>query len=310
MAMVQVAVLTRLLEPGTFGRFAVLLFYSGLITLVCNLGVVQGSLAAGSAGGYSDDEFGGDEAKPVPGVDNRRRLTTGLVIVALLATTIVALSAAVAPQLSALLLGDERAAAAVVWATAAGVLGSIWRLVAALPRFERRPGIYVGLQVGRHLLMLGTAVVLIEAGYGLAGAVAGLAIGKAVGAAAAIVVSRHRFRRSVSLEDARAILGRGRPFVLISVTFFLSRNLDLYLLSRSVPSREVAIYLVASRVGTISSSAVSATLFAWGPCCAVLCGWRSSASAPSTSLARASWRTTCCSPPGSWSRSRSRPTSW
>ena len=271
MAMVQVAVLTRLLEPGTFGRFAVLLFYSSLITLVCNLGVVQGSLAAGSAGGYSgDDELGAEEDdRQVPaaqaGIDNRRRLTTGLTLVAVSAVVITGLSVLAAPELSELLLGDQRDATAVVWATAAGVLGSMWRLAASLPRFERRPATYVALQVGRHGLEIAGAIALIEAGYGLAGALAGLAIGKGLGVLAALAVSRHRFRRAVSREDARAILRRGRPLVVISLAFFLSRNVDLYLLSRFVPASDVAVYLVASRIGMIPSSAASATLFAWGP---------------------------------------------
>ena len=269
LAMAQIAVLTRLLAPATFGRFAVLLFYSGLVTLVCNLGVVQGSLASGSSGGYSaDDEFDAeDDRAPLArsGDDNRRRLMTGLLSVGVLAITVTALSAAAAPLIASVLLGDDRDAGAVVWATAAGALGSVWRLVSTLPRFERRPRTYVGLQVGRHLLIIGCAALLIEAGYGLAGALAGLATGKAIAVAIAIALSRHRFRLDASRQDALAIVRRGRPFVLISVTFFLSRNLDLYLLSRFVPSRDVAVYLVASRVGQISSIAVSAALFAWGP---------------------------------------------
>src|SRR4051794_29253559 len=59
LALVNVAVLTRLLDPGPFGDLAVLLVFASLLTIAFNLGVLQGAMRV--AYGTSDEEFGHDD---------------------------------------------------------------------------------------------------------------------------------------------------------------------------------------------------------------------------------------------------------
>jgi O-antigen/teichoic acid export membrane protein len=269
-AVVHLAVMTRLLDPSLFGALAILTLYSGLITLLCNLGTVQGTMASAFSGGAvgdggADDDDGLELADTRPATDNRRRITTGFALTVCSGGILTLLSIPFAGDLSTLLVGGPEYAAAVVWATAAGGLGSLWRITSALPRMERRPPVFVGLQIGRSLLVLGFGALLIESGFGLTGAVAGVVLGKLVMIAVALRVSRKRFRLAISRDDARTILRNGRPLVLISVGFFVARNADLFVLSRYASNADVAMFRVAERMGQLPSFAVSAALIAWGP---------------------------------------------
>lgn len=274
LAVVNLAVLTRLLDPSEFGELAILTLYSGLITLLCNLGIVQGTMVSAYSGGAVGEGVGGgeegeeDEGGGVdrrPSSDNRRRLATGLALTLCVATGITLLSATIAPTLSSQLIGSSDGAVAVIWATASGGLGSVWRLVSSIPRLERRPRTYIVLQVVRAALILGGGVALIEAGFGVTGAIAGGALGKIAASCVGLLVSRHRFRFAVSRDDAMAIVHNGRPMIVISVALYLSRNVDLFVLSRFASNAEVAIYRVAERIGQMPTFGVSAALIAWGP---------------------------------------------
>ncbi len=270
-AVVNLAVLTRLLATSAFGALAILTLYSGLITLFCNLGTVQGTMASaysGGAVGEGLDDEDGEEVVAVgtrPTSDNRRRLMTGFTLTACVGAAVTLLSVPAAAALSDVLLGTPHYAAAVVWATAAGGLGSLWRILSGLPRMERRPRMFVGLQLGRATLVIGMEALLISAGNGLTGAVAGLVAGKLIALGAGFYVSRQRFRFAISRDDAIAILRNGRPLIVISVGFFLARNVDLLVLSRYASNADVAIYRVAERIGQMPAFAVSAALIAWGP---------------------------------------------
>src|SRR4051794_36768844 len=253
-AVVNLALVTRLLERSEFGKLAVLTLYAGLLTVLCNLGTVQGTLQSayygGSVGEGADEEDDLGEALPQHATresDNRRRLTTGLVTTLTVGAAVTGGSSLVASDLSDLVLGSPRYGTAIVYATAAGVLGSAWRLVSAIPRMERRPRVYVGLQIVRFATVLGATATLVLAGYGLTGAVAGLALGKVVAVSIALFVSRHRFRLAYSGRDAIEVTRNGRRMAVISVAFFLARTLDVYVLSRYASSIDVALYRVAER---------------------------------------------------------------
>lgn len=258
----QIALLTRLMPQAEFGTLAILVVYSGLVTLLCNLGVVQGTVISAYGGDEETDDV--DDAEPAEG-DNRGLLGTGLVSVTCLGVVLVLLSALVAPLITPLILDTHGYDLAVTLATASGVLGSIWRLLSSIPRIERRPGMYVALLWARGLLSLGGAVVFVVAGEGVTGAIAGIVLGKAVALIAAAVIGRHRFRLTFDRADAIALAKKGAPFVGISLGFFVARNADLYLVLHFLGDADVALYRVATRLGSVSSMAVSVTFLAWGP---------------------------------------------
>lgn len=261
--LVQFAVLTRLLPKESFGALALLVLLGTAITTVCNLALVQGSIISIFQGGDEDEV---SEQPDRFGVDARGVLSTGFFAVVLLGVVVVGALALFGPQASRAYLGDDSAPAAIAWGAAGGVIGSLWRLVSAIPRFERRPVLYLGLNLLRHLAAIGVAVVLVEvAGLGLTGAIAGLVLGRAAILLVGVFVARHRFRLGFQPAYVRKVFRQGRPFIVLTGAFFVSRNVDLLVLAQFVDNGELAAYLVATRLGMVPSFAMSAALFAWGP---------------------------------------------
>lgn len=268
----QIAVLTRVLPVDGYGRLAVLVLYSGLVTTFCNVGFVTGtmlSLPFSSGGGGGDGDEDGDEVEDDrllrrPAGDPRKLLGTGMSIALLLTATLTALSALVAGPLASV-LGDPENTAGVVWATAAGGLGSVWRMVTSVPRYERRPARYVALQAGYWAVSLGAAATLAANGYGVAGAMAGITIGHAVAGAFGLWLARHKFRPAFERSAAAHLGRRGLPYAAISLPGFVSRHADLYVLSLYVPHRDLALYGVATRFTRIPALAAGGAVLAFGP---------------------------------------------
>ena len=263
--LVNLAVLTRLLDPGPFGELAVLLFFSALLTITYNLGSLQGSFSW--AFGTAADEGGTPDlgGAPAAASDQRRALFTGLIVTAVIALGGTIVIFVLARPLAALLLDDESAGDAVRWAAAAAAFGAVWRLVSNVLRLERRPGAYVVLNSVRPALALGIAIVLVAVGEGLEGAVAGIALGTGAAVAIGLTVTRRSYRVAISRADAREILRRGSPWILSGAALWAMQNADLFLLSRYVPESDVGVYRVAQRVGAVMSYAISAFMMAWGP---------------------------------------------
>ena len=264
LAVVQLALLTRLLPLADFGRLAILIILAGFVTLACNLCVVQGSIASVFAGGDGDEEDPEERPEQPPG-DNRGVLGTGLLLTFVITAALSGLAYLLSPSLAPGLLGSGTPPVALAIATAMGGLGSSYRLVSAIPRLERRPSLYVLMQVTHRLAALAGSVGLVAAGYGLLGAIGGMAAGYVVTLAAGIALNRHRFRCVLRGEYAMRVFRRGAPFAGIALAFFVSRNVDLFVLASFAPLQDVALYRVAARIGFLPTFAVSAALLAWGP---------------------------------------------
>ena len=273
--LVQVAVLTRILPVAGFGQLAVLIFYSGLITTLCNLFFVTGTMVSlpfatgGGGGGDMDEDGDGDVVEdPKPGrrgIEPQKLLGTGMTIALVLTVVVTGLSLALAQPLARLVLGESGSGAAIVWATAAGALGSVWRMVTSVPRYERRPGRYVALQAGYWAISLGAAAALAANGRGVAGAMAGIAIGHAVAGAVGLWFARHRLRPAMQRSAVGQLGRRGAPYASITLPGFVARHADLYVLSLYVPHRELALYTVATRFSRIPSLAAGSAVLAFGP---------------------------------------------
>ena len=263
--LLNIAVLTRLLDPAPFGQLAVLLFFSALLTISYNLGSLQGAFSW--AFGATAEEGGGVEqaAKGNAADDKRRALFTGLLLTSLIAASGSAIVFAFAPAFAGLLLDDTAAAAAVRWAAISGALGALWRLVSNVLRLERRPGAYVVLSSTRPALALGAAIGLVATGHGVKGAVAGIALGTAAAVLITLAATRSSYRVAVSRDDARQILRRGSPWVISGLALWAMQNGDLFLLSRYAAEHDVGVYRVAQRVGAVMSYAIAAFMMAWGP---------------------------------------------
>jgi O-antigen/teichoic acid export membrane protein len=266
--LLQLAVLTRLLDVAAFGELAILLVFSALLTVVYNLGTLQGSLARvfGASGeGDEGDEVLDEQIDTATARDKRRALGTAIALTTLIAglgTVALALSA---PTAADLLLHDRGETGPVIWAAGAGALGSVWRLVVNVLRLERRPGAYAVINSARPVLVVAAVIPLVAAGGGVGAAMAGVALGTALSLAVALLATRGSYAVAFSTQEAREIMRRGSGYIPIALSFWLISNADLLLLSRYAPDSDVGLYRVASRVAAVMTYIVSAFWMAWGP---------------------------------------------
>jgi O-antigen/teichoic acid export membrane protein len=259
---VNLAIVSRFLSPSQYGDLAVLLILSAGLTIVLNLGSLQGTFlwVFGSAG----DDAADDDPDPTTAADKRQGLTTGLaitIIISLLGTAVVASAASdIAPALL-----ERTGAMAVALAAASGGAGAVWRLVVNVPRLAQRPGQFVVLNTMRPIAVIALTIAFLSAGDGVTGAMAALFIGSAASCAVAVAVTRANYRPSVRLRDTWRILRRGRIYIPLAIAIWAMHNIDQFILSRYVDAADVGIYRIAARMGAFVSYFTGAYLMAWHP---------------------------------------------
>jgi len=260
----SVVVLTRFLQPAEYGQLAILLAWASILTVVFNIGSLQGTNAwvfgaAGEDGETADEAVGGTRAR-----DARRALSTGFAIT-LAAGGLGTLAAiAIARPVADALIGDPDDGNLVVFATVGAALASVWRLAANAIRLERRPWSYLVATATQHLLTVALAVPFLMGGWGIDGVIVGVALGNAVAVAVALVFIRRSLRPAVSWTDAVEIMRRGRMLAPVVVGFYVIQIADVLLLSRFVPTSQVGLYRVAVRIGALVSYWTTSFHMAWG----------------------------------------------
>lgn len=264
---------THYLEPTEYGQFGLLMLFASLATVVYGLGLLQGTLrwAYGTAGDDGDDDGGDDELvtdePQVAMVRARRRrvLGSGLVLATIVAAAGTAVLIIGAPRIAELIGGTTSLRDGVVWAAISAGLGSLWRLGLQVYRMERRAAMYLVVSVSRPLFALVLTVVLLSEGYGLAGAVAAVAIGTGLSLLVALGAALSSYAIGFRPADFAEIVRRGRRFIPIILAVWLVGNADLWVLSRFSTGPEVGLYRLASRLGVFPSYVTSAYLMAWMP---------------------------------------------
>jgi O-antigen/teichoic acid export membrane protein len=260
LSLVGLAVMTRYLKPSEFGELAVYLIFGAGLTVLYNLGSLQASYAL--TFGVAAEEETELQVEEGTEVDKRRALGSAFVLTFLIAATGTAVMLPLAPMLADVLGGD---ATAVRLAATSGAMGAMWRIVANIPRLERKAAIYAALQLVRPIFVLTLSITLVASGYGVRGALSGTAIGSAAAVLLALVVTHDSWRLAFSRADAGFIMRYGRRLIPMIVGWWVIHNADVLLLSAHAPSHEVGAYRVASRVGAVTSYVVSAVLMAWNP---------------------------------------------
>jgi len=266
--LVNLGVLTRYLSPSEFGKLGIALVAAALLTVVYNMGSLQGALswAFGAIDEGELDEGEIDEAtRRRSGAEKRRALGTALILTLAIVGLGTALIAALARPLASLFLGDAGEASLVLLVAASGASGAIWRLVVNVPRLELRPVTFAALNTARPLIVLGISLPLVIEGHGASGVLAGTAGGTVLAAAIGLVASRRSFAFTFSREDVRGMIGLGRLFIPIVAAFWVIQNVDLLILSKFASHTDVGLYRAASRIGGGLSYLVSAFLMAWAP---------------------------------------------
>jgi O-antigen/teichoic acid export membrane protein len=261
--LVNLGILTRYLSPSEFGKLGIALVAAALLTVLYNLGSLQGALSW--AFGASDEGELDDATRRRSGAEKRRALGTALILTLAIVGVATALIAALARPLASLFLGDAGETSLVLLVGASGAAGAIWRLVVNIPRLELHPVTFAALNTARPLIVLGISLPLVIEGHGVSGVLVGTAGGTALAAAAGLVASRRSFAFTFSREDLRGMMGLGRLFIPIVAAFWIIQNVDLLILSQFASHADVGLYRAASRIGGGLSYLVSAFLMAWAP---------------------------------------------
>lgn len=257
-------VLTHLMTPSVYGRLAVLLVFSSLLTTLYNLASLQGTLLL-VFGASGDEDVDDDTEQPFRSLDLRSALTTGLVVTAAIsaAGTLVVLAAA--GPIARMLAGDGISTENVVLAAGSGALGAVWRLAVNVLRLERRTSGFVSMHLLRPVAVLAVSWPLVAAGGTTGHALTGLVAGTALGLVATLVVSARSYAPRPDWAVVPMLLRRGLPYVPISLVSWTVHTADTYVVAAFSTSAQTGEYRFASRLGVFVSYFTSAFLMAWSP---------------------------------------------
>lgn len=238
--------IANFIDPGAFGQLGLLLFLSGLMTLLFTLAAKQGTMKRTFGG---DDEDDDDEDDDDLAADPRRTLGTGLILVSLVSIAGTLLAVAFAEPIGEALLEGNTDVSLIVWAAVAGGTGAVYRVASIAIWLERRPRPYIVAEASRPLLTLVAVVPLLIAGTGLEGAIAGTAIGSALSTLFALILLRGSFSPVFDLGEVVAIYRKGSVRVPLVLSMWVVGYADLLILSRFVSPSDLGTYHLASRAG-------------------------------------------------------------
>jgi O-antigen/teichoic acid export membrane protein len=246
----SVVVVAFFLGPAEFGRFGLLLFLAGLLTMLFNLATKQGTFKR-VFGMDDEDEDDEDEASAADAGGDRRSLGTGLWLTTGVSIAGTALVVLLAGPIADLLLGGDANRELVAFAAITGGLGAVFRLSSLVLWLERRPGAHVTAEVARPLLVLVAVVAFVASGAGIEGAIAGTAIGTAASVALTLVLLRGSYDPRPSLLEAGEIFRRGAPRIPVVLSMWTMTNADIFILSRFVSDADVGVYQLAARTAIV-----------------------------------------------------------
>ena len=202
---------------------------------------------------------------PRPRGDKRRALGTALALTASIGLVGTALFWPLAPTLSDALIGDNQPASYMRTALGLGAIGAVWRLAVNLPRLERRPLVFVGMNALRPLVVIGLTLAALSSGAGIGGVLTANLVGSGVVLVLALLVSFRSYRVAFSREDTKTILIFGRSWVPLVLALWVANNADVLVLNHFAAAADVGNYRLASRLCVALSFASSAIFMAWLP---------------------------------------------
>jgi O-antigen/teichoic acid export membrane protein len=265
LALISIAVVTRFLSVPQFGQLALLLTFAAFLTIIYNVGTLQGTFVwvFGSAG---EEDIADEDVESSQAGTKRRALGTGLIITALITVggTLVILAAA--PWLAEKLIGDSGDADLIVIAGISGASGAMWRIITNILRMERKPKRFVALQSVRPVLVVAGVIGFTAAGMGVKGAILGTSLGGVVSVFVGLIATRHSYVLRLDRMHAKMILKRGGIFVPILISLWVAQNVDVYAVSYFTnDDRVVGLYRLAGRFGAFLDYFTAALFMAWTP---------------------------------------------
>ena len=247
----SVAVVANFLGPADLGRYALLLFLSGVVTQVFVVLSKAGTVRRVFGGGDDDDDD--EEASELVSASPQRSLGVGILWAFVLGFAGAGAMIAFAGPLAELLVGSADDSIFVVWAAAAVAFWTAAKLTSITLWLERRPTAFIIADASRPLIALVALVILLAAGAGLEGAIASTAIGVAGASLIGVFLLRRSFHPAIDLRETWEITKQGRRRAPVVVPFWVIQNADVFILSRVVSDTELGVYALASRLGFVVS---------------------------------------------------------
>lgn len=271
--LLSLAITTRFLEPADFGRLAILFAFAALLTIMCGLGSLQGTLLAaygvgaddGGGDGIDIDIDEGDRDPAVVGRERRRIMGSGLLVVILEATLFCGVVALWAPAIADVFLGSSSWSPAVRLMALSAWTGAVWRMVHQVFRMERRPAVWSSFQWLRPLLVIAMTVPALVSGLGIEGVLVATAAGTALSAGIAVGCSRGLYILSPRREDIRTIWDAGKPWIPLTIAMAVQGSLNVLLLGLIAPAAAVGLYQAASRIAIVPIYFGHGFLMGWAP---------------------------------------------
>lgn len=242
-------VIANFSDPAQFGQLGLLMFYSGLLTLVFTLASKQGTLKRTFGGDDDDeeDEEEDDEDDEGLSTDPRHSFGTGLITITLVSLIGTVLSIVFAKQIAGGLLGGGADPNLIVYAALAGGAGALYRLASIAIWIERRPYSYIAVETAKPIFTLAAVVTLLVMGLGIKGAIAGHALGMILGTIMSLFVLRGSWSPSWDIHEAAAIYRKGAVRVPLVLSMWVVGYADIFLLSKFVDHAELGTYHLASK---------------------------------------------------------------
>ena len=160
-------VIANFSKPAEFGQLGLLMFYSGLLTLVFTLASKQGTLKRTFGGGDDEEDDDDDEDEELSS-DPRHSFGTGLITITVVSLIGTALSIVFADQIANGLLGGGADPNLIVYAALAGGAGALYRLASIAIWIERRPYAYIAVETAKPIFTLAAVVTLLQQTHNLA----------------------------------------------------------------------------------------------------------------------------------------------
>ena len=266
LSLITTIIVTHFVSVQSYGELALYLFVGSFVTIVCNMGSLQGTF--GLVFGVSGDENGDfDLDRPLDqaGRDPRRLLGTGLTLTLIVSTTAASLVWVLAGPISTLLPHNPDGPELVRLAGLSGAMGALWRLQSNFLRYARRPVAFAITQAARPGFALVITAILVISGDGVRGVLIGLAVGTFIALLLALALSHRDIRPAFSFRDSREIMGHGKHLIPLIMSYWTVQHADVYVLSLWAGPATVGVYKLASTLSRMASYGVSAFTMSWGP---------------------------------------------
>jgi O-antigen/teichoic acid export membrane protein len=246
----SVVLVANFIDPGSFGQLGLLLFLTGLMTLLFTVAAKQGTMKRTFGGDDDDDD---DEDDEELSASPRRTLGTGFFLIGLVSTLGTLLTVFFAEPIANWLLGEGSDQSLVIWAAVAGGAGAVYRVASITIWLERRPYPYIAVEASRPIFTLLLTAPLLVAGTGLEGAIAGIAIGTALATVFALLVLRGSWQPCFFPAEAIAIYRKGAIRVPLVTSMWIVGYVDVLIVSRFVSDADLGTYTLASKAAFLAA---------------------------------------------------------